>query len=210
MKIGRNFARLAAVSAVASAAVALTMGGAHAIGLNVDYDATGTSHVNHTDSDLWIKPTTMSLTVESNDGTFTGHLPIQPADTKFHILGFLPIKAQVNFIEAAPLTGALHYGATGITVTSQASYYIRLSDVLVGGIPQYVGNSCQTKAPVVVEADSPVGKTFDLNNGGELAGTFTIGDFQNCFLETGLINLLVPGSGNTIDLTVNNGRLSIA
>jgi hypothetical protein len=209
MKIGRTFARLAAIGAVASAALTLTSGGANAIGLNVAYDATGTSHVNHTDSDLWIKPTTMSLTVESNDGSITGHLPISPSDTKFHVLGFLPIKAQVNFIEAAPLTGNLHYTPNGPTVTSSASYYIRLSDVLVAGIPQYVGNSCQTKNPVVVQADTPAGQIFDLNNGGNLKGTFTIGNFENCFLETGLINLLVPGSGNTIDLQVSNGRLSI-
>jgi hypothetical protein len=210
MKITRALARLAAVGAVAGTTVALSTSGAHAVGLNVEYDATGTSHVAHTDSDLWIKPTTLSLTVESADGTFTGHLPILPADTKFHVLGLLPIKAQVNFVEAAPLTGALHQTANGVQVTSSASYYIRLSDVLVGGIPTYVGDHCQTKDPVVVEADTPAGGSFDLNNGGELTGTFSIGDFQNCFLETGLINLLVPGSGNTIDLTVSNGRLSVA
>lgn len=209
MKIGSTFARLAAVGAVASAALAMTAGGANAVGLDVAYDATGTSHVSATDSDVWIKPTTMSLTVESNDGSITGHLPIQPADTKFHVLGFLPIKAQVNFVEAAPLTGQLNYTPSGPTVTSTASYYLRLSDVLVGGIPQYVGSHCQTKNPVVVEANTPAGQIFDLNNGGNLSGTFTIGDFENCFLETGLINLLVPGSGNTIDLQVTNGRISV-
>jgi hypothetical protein len=151
----------------------------------------------------------MSLTVESADGTFTGHLPLIDADTKFHVLGFLPIKAQVNFIEAAPLTGALHSTAAGVTVTSTASYYIRLSDVLVGGIPQYVGDHCQTKDPVVVQANTPDGQTFNLDAGGQLAGIYTIGQFEDCFLQTGLINLLVPGSGNTIDLAVSNGRITV-
>jgi hypothetical protein len=209
MKITRTITRLAAVGAAAAATVAMSTSGAQAVTLNVAYDATGTSHVNHTDSDLWIKPTTLSLGVESADGTFTGHLPILPADTKFHVLGLLPIKAQVNFIEAAPLTGALHQTANGIQVTSSASYYIRLSDVLVAGIPTYVGDHCQTADPVVIEADTPAGSSFDLDNGGELTGTFSIGDFQNCFLETGLINLLVPGSGNTIDLTLSNGRITV-
>ncbi|WP_200914397.1 hypothetical protein, partial [Aeromicrobium sp. Leaf272] len=46
---------------------------------------------------------------------------------------------------------------------------------------------------------------FDLINGGELVGTYTIGKFENCGINTPLINSLVPGSGNTVDITVTNG-----
>ncbi len=182
---------------------------ANAVTLNVEYDATGWSHINTTDSDLWIKPTTLSLAMESDDGTFTGHMPLQPADTKFHLLGFLPVKAQVNFIEAAPVTGSIAYVDGANKVTSTASYYIRLSDVLIGGLPAFVGNNCRTKVPVTIPANTPAGESFDVTNGGRLVGEYTIGAFQNCGLQTFILNQIVPGHGSTIDLNVSNGRISV-
>ena len=193
--------RTTLAAGLATLALAAIPAAAHAATLNVNYDVTGTSHVSHTDSDLWIRPTTLSISNDTSTNTFTGHLPIAPADTKFHVLGFLPIKATVNFIEAAPLTGVLGRG----TVSTTASYYLRLSDVLVGGIPTYVGNNCRTVDPIVINASNPAGTTFNITSGGELTGTFSVGDFQNCSLQTWLINQLVPGDGNTVDLQVTNG-----
>jgi hypothetical protein len=176
---------------------------AHAAPLNAQYDATGWSHIASTDSELWIKPTTLSVTVDTTTAEINGHLPLQPADTKFHLLGFLPIKAQVNFEEAAPLTGMLGRG----TVSTQSSYYIRLSNVLIGGVPTYVTDDCRTKEPVVINAGTPAGGRFDLDDGGKLVGEYSIGDFEHCFGNQLLINQIIPGDGNTVDIDVTNGRL---
>lgn len=176
---------------------------ANAASLNITYDVAGTSHIATTGSDLPIKPTKMTASADLTTGQITGSLPILPADTKFHLFGFLPLKAQVNFEEAAPTTVTLANG--GATTTS--SYYIRLSDVLVGGIPTYVGDHCQTKEPVVITAATPEGERFQITAGGHLTGSYTIGDFENCFVETDLVNALIPGSGNTVDIDVTNGVL---
>lgn len=45
-------------------------------------------------------------------------------------------------------------------------------------------------------------RDFSVITGGNLTGTYTIPKFQNCLLATPLINLTVPGSGNTITLTL--------
>jgi len=42
--------------------------------------------------------------------------------------------------------------------------------------------------------------------GGNLSDAYTIPGFANCGLETLLINLAVPGSGNTITLTLGNAH----
>ena len=42
--------------------------------------------------------------------------------------------------------------------------------------------------------------------GGTLAGTYTIPRFHHCLLDTLLINLTLPGPGNTITLTVGKGH----
>jgi len=42
--------------------------------------------------------------------------------------------------------------------------------------------------------------------GSNLSDAYTIPGFANCGLETLLINLAVPGSGNTITLTLGNAH----
>ena len=71
------------------------------------------------------------------------------------------------------------------------------------GLPTPVGPKCQTAAPVSIPASGP----FSITDGGTLTGTYTIGRFSNCGLTTALINLLIPGGGNTLSLTLSNGRL---
>ena len=48
---------------------------------------------------------------------------------------------------------------------------------------------------------------FDILNGGNLAGTYTIPPFANCGLVTGLLNLTIPGPGNTITLTLGMAHI---
>lgn len=194
--------KLAAVAA--TAAMALAPSAAYAVDLSAQYDVSGTSHVAKTNSDIKILPTTLSTTVDMDTGAITGSMPIPSTTTEFKAIGFLPIKATVNFEEAAPLTGQL--GRARVDTT--ASYYLRLSNVSIGGIPAFVGPWCRTADPVVIPASTPTGERFDLTTGGHLTGTFTIGNFQNCLLNTLLINAMVPGSGNTVDLQVSNGRLA--
>ena len=195
--------------AVAGGALALAAipAAAHASTLNVTYDATGTSHVAKTNSDIALGPTTLSLALESADGSFTGHLKIPTATNTFRAVGLLPVSANVDFVEAAPVTGKLNRVGTTISIASTASYYIKLSNVKVLGLPAFAGNYCQTEAPVSIPANTPDGEVFSITKGGNLAGSFTIGNFENCGLNTLLINLLIPGAGNTAELSVSNGRL---
>ncbi|KAA1422592.1 hypothetical protein FE697_010370 [Mumia zhuanghuii] len=197
--------RALTVTAAAAALTLLTAVPANAVTLNYEYDANGWTHIHSTDSDLWIKPTKMQLAIQGADGTFTGHMPISPADTKFEVLGFLPIKAQVSFEEAAPLNGGVVRVGNIARVDSTASYYVRLSNVLIGGIPSPVGSSCRTKDPVTLSVSTPAGEAFNIASGGNLAGSFTIGDFEHCLLNTLIINQLVPGDGN-MTLAVTNAK----
>jgi hypothetical protein len=51
------------------------------------------------------------------------------------------------------------------------------------------------------------GSTFIKAPNFTLAGSYTIGKFQHCGLATLLINLTIPGSGNTIKLTLGKAHL---
>lgn len=198
---------LAAAAVGALALTAVPAATAHADGtvLAVTYDAAGTSVVKKTGSTIALGPTTLAVKV-APDGSLTGSLPLPPRTTTFKVLGLLPVTATVTFVPAGgkrQVTGTLGVNK----VRSKARYVLRLSDVSVGGLPAFVGSSCQTSSTVVIPANTPAGQKFDITTGGTLEGTYTIPSFANCGLTTGIINLLVPGEGNTETITLSNGRL---
>lgn len=181
--------------------------------LHVTYQAKGTSTVAKTGSTVALGPATLSLALKS-DGTFTASLPLPPAQTSFKVYGLLPATATVTFIPKGKVKGTLKAGKRTV-VTSVAKDYLKLTNVTVAGIDQGVGDSCQTIDPVVLSVATPAGKSFNLDKGGVLAGTFPIGNFANCgtnpvtgALNTALINQLVPGDGNTVKLHLTDGKLA--
>ena len=111
----------------------------------------------------------------------------------------------MTFIAAGPVTGRV-FSNPQPQVKATAKYTIKLSNVTVGGLPAFVGDSCQTSAPVTIPVATPKGQVFDIAVGGTVKGTYTIGQFANCGLTTSLINMLVPGAGNTVTLKLSNGR----
>jgi hypothetical protein len=200
----RRRTRLAAIGA--GVLMAVIPAAAHAAVLNVDYDAQGTAHIASTNSTINLLPTTLSTSVDFPSGPFTGSMPLPGTTTKFSVAGFIPVTANVNFVEAAPVTGVIGPMPGGSAVTGTASYHIRLSNIKVVGFPAFAGPSCRTKNPVSIPIANPSTKPFNLFTGGELTGEFSIGDFQNCGLNTWLINQLIPGGGNTVDIQISNGR----
>jgi hypothetical protein len=52
------------------------------------------------------------------------------------------------------------------------------------------------------------GAGFTVGGGGPLSGSYTIPLFRHCGLNTVLLNLTIPGSGNTLNLTLGQLQLS--
>ncbi|MET0822013.1 MAG: hypothetical protein ABWY58_13695 [Aeromicrobium sp.] len=205
MTITSQWRRSLGVVATA-AAFALVPAAAHAATIvSFEYDASGTTHIAKTNSDIALGPTTLRTDLDIDTFDFTGSLPLPGTTTEFKAIGLVPVKAKVDFIEAAPIQGHIALNEDRAEVTSTAKYYVKLSNIKIAGFPTFTGNKCKTKVPVSIPANTRPNEGFDLELGGRLVGTYSIGNFENCGLNTGLINLLVPGSGNTLDLQVSNG-----
>jgi len=204
----RRVTRLAAVPLLSLFLLLLSTTSAHAVPIDLAYDANGSTTVSTTGSTIPLGPTTLNTTLEYSTGEFTGSMAIPSAHTHFWAAGFVPMSADVTFVEAAPVTGKLsaHPEGGGSYVTATAQYYVKLSNVKAVGFPTFVGDSCRTKAPVTIPVATPDGERFAVFTGGNLTGTYTIGDFQNCGLMTWLVNALVPGSGNQVTFTLSNPR----
>lgn len=176
--------------------------------VNVEYDASGTTHIASTDSTIELGPTVLSSSVDLATGEMTGSMALPGTRTSFEVAGFIPVTADVAFEEAAPTVGSVtaHPEGGGSYVEATASYHLRLSNIKVAGFPTFPGPFCRTIEPVTIHVTTPDGERFDLFTGGRLTGEYAIGDFQNCGLNTWLINLLIPGAGNTVEFQVSDGR----
>ncbi|MCW2496661.1 hypothetical protein [Jatrophihabitans sp.] len=187
-------------AAVLGAAVVSLAPAADAAALHVAYDVTGSTTVAKTKSSITLGPAVLSTTIASS-GKFSGSLNLPPATTSFNALGLLPTSGTVTFVAAKATTGSLVSNPKP-KINATASYYVKLSNVTVLGLPVPVGTKCQTADPVTMT----VSGKFSVVKGGTLTGTYTIGKFANCGLTTFLLNALLAGPGNTVSLTLANGR----
>ena len=108
---------------------------------------------------------------------------------------------------AALAAGTTLFAALGVAataITSTASVTLKITNLTIAGVTVPVGGSCQT-APFSVTLSS--GPGFTVGGGGPLSGSYTIPALRHCGLSTLLLNLTIPGSGNTLNLTLGQLQL---
>jgi hypothetical protein len=162
------------------------------------YPVTGSTFIKAPNFTLPLGPGTLSSTVNIITGKLTANLSLPPATGSFKQFGLIPVTATTQFINAAPTTGKINLRTGAIHSTSKIT--LQITSLTVAGIPVPVGSSCETSTPAVVSVASQPG--FSILKGGKLAGSYSIPQFANCGLATALINLTIPGPGNTLTLTL--------
>jgi hypothetical protein len=166
------------------------------------FPVTGSTFIKKVNSSISLGPGTLASTADLTTSTLTATLTLPPATGSFKELGFIPVTATTKLIQVGQATGTFNFNAN--TVTTTATDILQLTSLNVGGINIPVGNSCET-SPAAITVTSQPGFTF--GTGGNLAGTYTIPNFRHCGLATLLINLTLPGPGNTISLTLGKPTL---
>jgi hypothetical protein len=168
------------------------------------YPVSGTTYLKAANATVSLGPGTLSSTVDLNTGAITAStLTLPPATATFKAFGFIPVSATTTINQVGAATGKVNFSANTVTVTTQAN--MQITSLSLAGVPIPVGPSCQTSMPITVTVNSQQG--FSVLNGGVVAGTYTIPRFSHCGLATLLINLVIPGSGNTISLTLGKAKL---
>jgi hypothetical protein len=170
--------------------------------VSVSYPVTGSTFIKAIGSTIDLGPGTLSTTADLTTSTLTGTLTLPPATGSFKELGLVPVTATTEMIQDGTATGTVNFTTNAVTTT--ATDTIKLTSLKVAGIPILVGPSCET-SPTTITVSSQAG--FNVLNGGTLSGTYTIPPFAHCGLATLLINLTLPGPGNTISLTLGKGTL---
>lgn len=203
--------RLAGVAlTLAAATTALVLGANSALAdttLTLTYPASGSTFVQATNASLGLGPGSLATIADLNTGTLSGTMSLPDSTGSFTELGVVPVQATVAFTEVGQVTGTFSLATQNVTAT--ANIELRITDLKVAGIDTLVGPNCQTVTPAQITVTSQSG--FNIATGGPLAGTYTIPDFNNCGLldsEAGLIDLTIPGPGNTISLTLGTPTVS--
>jgi hypothetical protein len=200
-------ARLAAGAVAALAAggvLAATAGPASAsTTVKVTYKVTGSTYLKAPNFTLSLGPGRLVSRVNLKTGKLTARLSMPNATGSFTQLGIIPVTATTQLINDGPTTGKLNLNTGKVRTTSKIT--MRIVSLTVAGVPISVGNSCETKTPVVVGLASQKG--FSVLQGGNLSGSYTIPKFSGCGLAQILINLTIPGSGNTITLTLGKAKV---
>ena len=199
----------AAVAGIAAATPALASPGAPAgpaapsdSTVSVSYPVTGSTFIKAIGGVIDLGPGTLSTTADLTTSTLTGTLTLPPATGSFKELGLIPVTATTEMIQDGTATGTVNFTTNAVTTT--ATDTIKLTSLKVAGVPILVGPSCET-SPATIAVSSEAG--FNVLNGGTLSGSYTIPPFAHCGLATLLINLTLPGPGNTISLTLGKGTL---
>lgn len=186
--------------ATAGAASASTASTARS-GLTVKYKVAGSTFLKSVNTTAKLGPGTLKSTVNLKNGKLTASLSLPPASVSFKEFGLVPVSATTEFVQDGPTTGQLNISTGAVSTTSKI--ILKLTSMTVAGVPVPVPSSCQS-APATIQLASLKG--FSVVNGGNLAGTYTIPDFSGCGLLTPVLNLTIPGSGNTIALKLGKAK----
>ena len=153
----------------------------HFKSLGMDVELTGGSFQGEVDLVTW---------------DLTGNLTLPPATLDMKI-GFIKL-ASVTFemSQAQPITG--HVALAAGTVTTTAAFNVRLASIRPLGLRlNLVGNNCRAVSPISASLTGP----FSLTGEQTFTSTYTMPKLKGCGLLTPILNLIVPGSGNTMTAT---------
>jgi len=191
------------VAALALTSVMATSGAASADTMvNVHYAVTGTTYIAKLNTTVNLGSGTLASAVDLTTGTSESTLTLPPATASVREFGFIPVTATTEMIQNGNAAGTVNFNSN--TITSTANVSLKITNLTVSGVSLPVGSKCQT-TPFNISISSGAG--FTVNSGGPVNGSYTIPAFHNCGLNTLLINITIPGSGNTLNLTLGQLQL---
>jgi hypothetical protein len=170
--------------------------------LSATYPVTGSTHIQKLNATVPLGPGSLAVTLDTTTSALTATLNLPPAAVSATVLG-LPVTATTAFIQDGTATGTADLAANSVQTTAKET--LQITSLKVAGVPLPVGRSCESIVPASISVASQPG--FNVLFGGTLAGTYAIPLFAHCGLATPLLNLTIPGGGNTISLTLGGATL---
>ncbi len=170
--------------------------------LDIAMDIEGFSFIKRSKTELPITGG-IDARLELATGMFTADLNLEPTLAPIAVIkNLLNSKATVEFEQIGETTGTFINGV----LNSESTMYIKVPkvtvkmfgfDVRIGG-----GENCRTVEPVTINLQTPEGEQFSPATGGNLMGTYTLPQLENCGALNSVITQFMVGTGNTIGLVL--------
>jgi len=134
-----------------------------------------------------------------NGGKLVGAITLPQTTLTLNLAGIAPVvKATVRIVPVKAVTGTVDITTSPFTVVATSTFYIRIVNAFVPGVPvNLVGNDCITSTAVVVtmRGAANIGET------STFSGPFTVPPLKTCGAATTALNQVIPGPGNTFTAT---------
>jgi hypothetical protein len=181
---------------VASLGLTLPSASADTI-IPIHWTVNASTHIKSLNMDVVVPPGSFDGEVNLTTGALTGNLTLPPATQKISILGIPLASATFAVQPTAPISG--HVDLLAGTVSVSASFNFLITKASVSLLPRLnlVGNNCHGATPITQNFTGPV----NLSGASTFSSEFTIPKFANCGLLTPILNLIIPGGGNTFTVT---------
>jgi hypothetical protein len=171
--------------------------------ITVKYTVNGSTYLKSVNTTATLGPGTLKSTVNLKTAKLTASLTLPAATVSYSEFGIIPVTATTEFVQDGPTTGKVNVNTGAVSTTSKIT--LKLTALTIAGLPTPVPAGCETATPAVVALKSLKG--FSVVKGGNLSGTYTIPKFAHCGLLTPVLNLTIPGAGNTIALKLGSAKV---
>lgn len=151
------------------------------------------THIRSLNMDVTIPEGTFDGQVNLATGELSGNLTLPPAVQHIKLFGVSLASATFAVTQSQPVHG--HVDIANLTATVTSSFTMQITQASLTWLPwlNLVGRSCRGSQPVTVTMSGPVSLTAP----SSFAAEYTIPSFTGCGLATPLLNLVIPGGGNT-------------
>ncbi len=164
----------------------------------VNFVVNASTHLKSLNMDVTVPPGTFVGQVDLTTGALTGNLTLPPAKQSISLLGIPLATATFALGSNGPVHGTvdLAHGTASIT----ASFTFNITSITASILPRLnlVGNNCHGSQPITQTLSGPI----NLTGSNTFSSDFTIPKFAGCGLITPVLNLIIPGSGNTFTVSL--------
>ncbi len=165
--------------------------------LPIHWTVQASTHIKSLNMDVQIPAGTFDGEIDLATGDLTGNLNLPPAAKTIKLFGVPVATATFAMTENGPITG--HVDLSTMQVTVNSSFNFSIKSATLSFLPWWniVGNSCQGTQPINVSMSGPV----SLTGSQTFSSTYTLPKLKHCGFATPLMNLIIPGGGNTFTAT---------
>lgn len=193
--------------------------------LGIDFQADTTTIIAKTGQPVVFPTTTLATDVDLVGGTVAGSLNLPQASANLKAGPLTLANFTISIVDPSPVSGTLVQGGSAeaptLDLDVQQSFKIRIDSVKplgidtgsAGGSSDFasVGNNCIT-APTTANLKGSI-DAIDLiaNNTADahMVGSYTIPQFQNCGAFTPVLNAIIAGPNNTLDVHLTNPTFDV-